>query len=754
MRFINPYNFIPLAAEKPSIAEKSEGDYTGYIEYDLYTKTPLFIPNTSNSDTFDVPGKVKDHKSFEFFSYDDLSGRGLKMDSEGPEAPVIPGSEIRGMFRSNYEILTNSCLSIVDDDKDVVLAKRTNEVFKPGLIRKDGTNAYSLYEAKDCLLRTYGKNILTDNYSFQADSDWRNKSYVQDSIPEGSKVVFDFVDRGRNIKPLAQDVKKCGAPGLAAERDTGYLIKGEPGPEMGKKQEKHCGHIFVDTKVSVKGELDLHVLERSLAEYEKSSQRYNEYAREFKKFKNSAAVGEYFPVYYSKAANASYIYLSPASMTREIYQKKMSVLLGKYAPCKDKSELCPACSLFGTVGKDKNGKMFNSASRIRFTDLHLKDDSKAEYRNIVTMKELSSPKLSNTEFYLKRPAPDAWFWTYDYYVDDQGAVHLWDAEINGRKFYWHRMSADLPEDTVPTERNTTVRPLKEGRLFTGKLYFEHVTKNELDQLIYLVNTGDVVNTEDENAVKTKSHGYKLGAGKPYGLGSIATSVRAIAIRSISSDGQKIELKNIPYEDYDGKTVDIASGIKANFSKLTAFDTVTDGNALQYPTTGKPGNDGEIHIFDWYSQNHVGYRKKNGAYQENGMPNSRSQMAFDQYMVPMRLELGETSYGDKVKIREGRVPRAIAERRKASRQFDHPVNAAAKKTGKTEQFNDVGRIKFYDKNRDFGYIKISGLSSDVKFNLAAFKGVKSVQLVPGGKVKVEYHSHGEKYYADQCELVNS
>ena len=52
MFFINPYNFVPLADKAPSKAEPGEGDYTGYIEYDVYSKTPLFIPNTSNEDAY------------------------------------------------------------------------------------------------------------------------------------------------------------------------------------------------------------------------------------------------------------------------------------------------------------------------------------------------------------------------------------------------------------------------------------------------------------------------------------------------------------------------------------------------------------------------------------------------------------------------------------------------------------------------------------------------------------------------------
>ena len=72
MLFVNPYNFIPIEEEAPSREKNEEkGTYTGVIHYSLCTKTPLFIPNTSNDDAFQI--RVKDHKSYDFFSYQDLS---------------------------------------------------------------------------------------------------------------------------------------------------------------------------------------------------------------------------------------------------------------------------------------------------------------------------------------------------------------------------------------------------------------------------------------------------------------------------------------------------------------------------------------------------------------------------------------------------------------------------------------------------------------------------------------------------------
>ncbi|MCC8149982.1 MAG: hypothetical protein LIO96_00555 [Lachnospiraceae bacterium] len=66
-QFVNPYNFIPLSPGRAATpAEDKEKGYTGVIHYSVLTKTPLFIPNTSNSDTFDMQKETADHKSYDF----------------------------------------------------------------------------------------------------------------------------------------------------------------------------------------------------------------------------------------------------------------------------------------------------------------------------------------------------------------------------------------------------------------------------------------------------------------------------------------------------------------------------------------------------------------------------------------------------------------------------------------------------------------------------------------------------------------
>ncbi|HOG35647.1 MAG TPA: RAMP superfamily CRISPR-associated protein, partial [Petrotogaceae bacterium] len=127
--FTNPYNFITLGNKcmrKPYEEYTKSPLKTGWIECTLTTKTPLFIPNTTNEDAFRI--NKKDHKSYDFFSYDDIKGQDrTKEFSE----PVIPASSIRGAMRAMYEAVTDSCMSTADDEK--ILYKRTPIPKLPGM---------------------------------------------------------------------------------------------------------------------------------------------------------------------------------------------------------------------------------------------------------------------------------------------------------------------------------------------------------------------------------------------------------------------------------------------------------------------------------------------------------------------------------------------------------------------------------------------------------------------------------------------
>ena len=221
-------------------------------------------------------------------------------------------------------------------------------------------------------------------------------------------------------------------------------------------------------------------------------------------------------LYYSQPESIDYVMLSPACITREVYQHTVNTLVDAYQRCSSGERiLCPACRLFGIVNSE-----VAQGSKIRFTDLTPSEkaaDRKSYYtETLLTLDPLAVPHLENTEFYLKKPVdPDGdevWFWTYDYYTakrkDGQVVVKSFQPEISGRKFYWHNLSG-VKGCKQKTALNRTIRTVASGSGITGKIYFDGISEKQLKQLLYILTY-----TSDGK------HGYKLGTGKPLGLGSV------------------------------------------------------------------------------------------------------------------------------------------------------------------------------------------------------------------------------------------
>ena len=669
--FINPYNFIPLGSGSKKAKEpEQKNGLSGVISYSLLTKTPLFIPNTSNDDAFDMDRKVKGHKSYDFFSYKDLSsmkGKG-SVKNELPQ-PVIPGSEMRGLLRSNYEILTNSCMSAVDDEK--ILSKRTQEKFQAGLLKRNEVNGrvtYELYKAEDCLARTKGANTLEDEPDAKAWSDqngsikfkeiWGRSCYKQEHLSEGSKVEFHYTRREKG-KPLAENIKMATKTSVKFPEKIGYIIKGEAGPEMkaknGKgfsKQNKHCFHVFCQPsdqaqseKIQGRQEFDEEFLtsrlDAVLSIYKQNGQsEYKEYKKEYEKFK--AGGGEqYFPVYYSKiqyeGRKGDELMLAPACITREVYTRKISDMAKGYKSCEKAGSLCPACALFGTLGKENQGGV---TSRIRVTDLECveKNPENCFDKEPITLQPLSTPKF-NPESYIKKPDEKAVFWTYEYYVDQNGNIYKNMMKINGRKFYWHHPDFSLENCRGEASNlNKTIRPVRSGITFQGKIYFHNISEEELNTLCYLINAGE---NSDIN-LKEKKHGYKLGAAKPLGLGSVALHVDNIHLRKFTVDeNQGISMKEENYTPDMERTL-ADNKIMPNFAIMTEFDYLkkfmqSSEKVISYPRTQKDGD-----IFDWFAKNHTGYRynKNERKNVSTNMPASRKNMLFKEYLKPMEPETKE------------------------------------------------------------------------------------------------------------------
>lgn len=277
--FINPYDFIPFGSDLDEESRKTREDMysgearggllSGRLDVSLELRTPLIIPDGAH------PRNVQGHNIYRFM-------RSLRPDgSRNREEPMIPGSSLRGMIRSVYETVTNSCLPFLANDKPMSQRVPLFGALKNrGLLGYDGKK-WVLYKTKAELEETVVVPVYEANGAYYAESlervrEWKDNwktdrgtgdfirdgngncqprygimnclDRIEEALPElevspGKKLLFPavfekHVDRTVNIKVgdqcLAQNVKEeicrylfVKADGSAVENKPADLIDGK-----------------------------------------------------------------------------------------------------------------------------------------------------------------------------------------------------------------------------------------------------------------------------------------------------------------------------------------------------------------------------------------------------------------------------------------------------------------------------------------------------------------------------------------------
>lgn len=605
-RFVNPYNFVPLE-EKCERSKYEQGTLTGYLTCTLTTLTPLFIPNTSCDHALHREEEKDDnYVSYNFYSYEDLSGEGIRKD--GFYSPVIPGSEIRGTIRSVFEAAFNGCLSQVN--KDEPLHRRSMQPKKPALLRKTKQG----WEMKEC-----NRIILnTDPRNRKKESKYGKFIDVK-TLAEGQ--VLYFTARYNKKRTTIINYSTNGTKNEKKNWNIGYVHVGEPA------DNKYHESLFVP-KNSRWEEVDDGEIERlkKVLEMYKNNNKDNDTHSGYKEYtkqlydilqKDEVEIEQeyYFLVYYS-VVNEKKCFFTPAMLSQEVFQNTVGDLLrenGHYEPCESRHEVCPACALFGYISKHKGQSL---ASSVRFTDA-VTTDKDNWYMEPVVLDELGEPKPGTVEFYTDKPEKlerqkrmSAKYWTYDYVILEEKeerkklqtkgqkssrqilALNAGDLQIRGRKFYWHHSNESLSNklsDGNLSEMKQRIRPLKTGNKFTFSVYFEQITEVELARLCWAL---DFHNSDCA---------HKMGRGKPLGLGSVQIKVDELKLRKIDRNSGAWHLQDTPVEKYK---INNNSTSMDNVLKIARFEHPLKDN-ISYPkVTGerqkeKP-NDTASH--QWFNQN--------------------------------------------------------------------------------------------------------------------------------------------------------
>lgn len=633
IQFINPYTFIPIRKEdggkKTDIRKQypREGArlHTGYLKCDIYVKTPLAIPDTEPGMAEEIDLKDDDaekskiHMKYPFFSY-----------GEGPDRKLaIPGSSIRGEIRSLFEAATDSCMSTLRPDTKLSRRIENRKAYGPGILKREN-GEWRLYDAKRYILASRDVEVVNgtgytqcdafnriQDYSFikveqdKKDGKWYRYIVTSDNtkLKWGDKVSFsvykelngeNLTYRKRNHKiweGIVESISKVEEPGEKSIKEkTGYVYVGEM-----CGTNKHGESVFECKKNpenigSEKLERAFQDLLKTLDIYQDEGINKTKGHSGYKAFEeidmaDRAAV----PLWY-KYENGK-VYLSFAAIGRAMYDTSLNELAGDKKPCEKRGQLCEACALFGMASQEEK-----FGSRIRFTDAVQKgtDEIKTEE---VTLQVLGEPRYSYLPFYAK---------------NNVNSYDEPEAEISGRKFYWHNLrTADhdciyhMEEQNALNNTMELVMP-EEHPLFEFTVYYDGITEEQLEKLIWCINLGE---NKKEGEMVQGTMAHKIGHGKPLGLGSVKFFITRQEERVFEKgEYEWVEQKILPKKENPGmknydillKIMDMEEPLKSQTEKNLAEEI-----KIEYPDVRGPKGrrlpekrKNEEARHNWYSQNKI------------------------------------------------------------------------------------------------------------------------------------------------------
>jgi CRISPR-associated protein (TIGR03986 family) len=593
-KYVNPYNFVSID-ETVERTERETGRLRGIIRCELETLQPLIIPGEVTNSGPDG------HKTYTFFRYDG-------------QTPVIPGSSLRGMLRSYFEAVTDSCLSTADNEN--VLYRRTSDnKTQYGIIERDGNGGYVMYDAEKLMLNTsrfYKRPHNFGSYDATGSTEWRRHKtgeevWVKETDGNPYATSWGFLTGLRGVDDLQLKSEKLELPDGCKE---GVVLIGE---DYGTQwQGKHHDAVFVYKEQNPATRTGTPI---GAKDFERLRQVWGLYQPKGKvgkpglpkgvnqKISGTEAYSGYLdaakiPAYYSQVGGV--YYLSPACIGKEVFSRTITELLeinGGHQPCNKENhgrKVCPACALFGTVGSED---VIPSRVQVRDAVPKAGETELLVSRNM-TLPILSGPKITATEFYME-PHPNSEYFNYDYYKRLNGGRELIaNPKPRGRKFYWHHRAAAQTAERN-RDQNATFKPIDKGKRFEFEIAFERLNYLELQRLLWVLSFGRYWKQPNGD-----NYAHKLGHGKPVGYGSVKIDVTEVKLFTV--DSRTLQLKSEA-----GEINDWNPGNSKSVQELLAMSDYEHApDNVNYPV-GRilaKNQKNETGIYQWFTLNKGGVGK--------------------------------------------------------------------------------------------------------------------------------------------------
>ena len=599
-----PYNFVSLKDEKDVVykGERKLGTNTGKLVCKLVNKTPLFIMGESEQDN-------KGHTK-EWFCRE----KGIT---------IIPGSSLKGVIRNIIDVLTNSVIRNVEDEKleQRMGAGKFESVF--GIIESLPENGKKgiIVEAEKIKVKTKEKiEIGYKKFEFKDNGKEFSKKYnVKDGLIERVKLkdsIYNLKETEIKIKPGVTTVEKLITN---SKEYKNYLTDNEDSVQ---------GVLWFSSPIYGKIHEKLLIPKKNGRKFEFSKEEYEDFKYIIKqraeRIKNGKDINS-STFYYDKnleIGDPLLFEVKDGKMAEHLAFSEIPRLRYKFSPLDlVPEEFCPGDSLkklsfseilFGTTGdntkkdKEKKDELVALSGRVFFEDAKNYKPEMIDNGNLVTLKAFGEPHPTLTTFYLDNIEKN--------YNENKGV------SIRGRKFYWHhkekigksfseyRKSVEMPKIKNKNGKyekelayNSSLELMDINNEFEFNVNFENLTDEELGVLIYAIELEDGLL-------------HKVGKGKAFGFGSCKIEIKEFLLEN--KDKYKDFLiepfeKESKKEDYINKAKEkrYFDENRKNIKELKAILSKT--NDLDFSESPFPediNKKGETNSLNWFVNNKKGDRK--------------------------------------------------------------------------------------------------------------------------------------------------
>lgn len=513
-----PYNFVPLPDKlvpaPPLVGHHAyHGDrFSGYLEVTLETLSPTYIRGMTTQAQYQrLAGKGNEDLSpaekeelAGFFKVTDL--------------PVLPGSSLRGMLRTIVEIITYSRIRWVNETPIFYRAVAVPSSDPLGRAYRSAAR-----NVKAGFLHREG-----DHWSVKPANFLPVKEEKVKNIPGFLKLKHPNYKPGF-FKAYAQikqnKVSKVTRKSKGNAATEGVLVcsgnMAESGRQTGQRSRR-TSHTFVFAADSNASHIP--ISQQAVEDYLKGLTAFQR--KELTAWGGEGCLAEGAPVFYIEEEGEvicfghSPNFRMPARLNGSGRAARPSDFIPDFL--RNTATVDFADALFGWAGEAREAGS-QRAGRVFVSDAVLIGDQSGIWYSSapITPHILASPKPSAFPHYLiqdkeKGHDPDNPSTLAHY------GTPISETAIRGFKLYWHKGGNPQIEATAKEreaeKQLTRICPIRAGLHFKFRVYFENLHPAELGALLWAITLP---------AGTGKQYAYKLGMGKPLGMGAVKLTLDSV-----------------------------------------------------------------------------------------------------------------------------------------------------------------------------------------------------------------------------------